>query len=188
MSASASATLFPLRLTTRDARIGAAGLKLSDKDRPAFVQIFRHPHPPRKLNVRTSDSATTAVSKPAATFLSSSPRIVATPTASRARDDGLAMKSRDGCAVSAVGGGSGGGDGGARFEESDGAGTGEARASIFGVAFDDYIGEEGVLHPPHPATGGGSGGGGDCGGGARFDGNNGGGGGEACASIEEDRR
>lgn len=37
---------------------------LSDKDRPAFVQVFRHPHPPRMSKPRTSASAagTTATS------------------------------------------------------------------------------------------------------------------------------
>ena len=58
-------------------------------------------------------------------------------------------------------------------------------SSILGVAFDDYIGEEGVLHPPSAAA---TAGGGEGGGGEWLNGNGGAGAGRAHASSEEDKR
>lgn len=111
-----------------------------------------------------------------------------------------------------VGSGSLGPDAGKEFDSVGGTGSNEDReevsltavtvvdegseketrgggASIFGVAFDDYIGEEGVRHPvgatatTMTAAGGSSSGGGDGGAGCQaVEGE------EAHASVEEDRR
>ncbi|CAM9221484.1 unnamed protein product, partial [Scytosiphon promiscuus] len=226
--------------TTDDFAAGRSfggGFTLSGKRRPGFVQLFRHPHPPRNVNASTSTADTVALaSTPATDSTSSRPsrgRRDVTPASkagtativspSGVRRAAAAEKEEEEeeeeeagveeqhapeaqqdsiegrpCKSPGAGGADGAGSGAedapptavvAVVGEGADKETKGGGASIFGVAFDDYIGEEGVRHhvsatvTATAAAGGGSGRGGTGG-----DGADGGDGGEARASVEEDRR
>lgn len=88
-------------------RSSIEGLTLSDKTRPGFVQLFRHPHPPRKPDQIMEDN----------------PSLIQEKRILDSRGEAVNGKSPG---ASGKGGG----------------------VSIFGVAFDDYIREDGVCSSP----------------------------------------
>lgn len=175
-----------------------AGLTLSRESRSGFVQLFRHPHPPRKFEERTgvgasreaapeagADISETATSSTLAEVGELYPTVdstegghtAAAPAA--ANTTGLGTEAEPGPTRLGIGSQSVSVAG----ERAEARGRGGG-ASIFGVAFDDYIGEEGV-RSPFSATATGASADGARIERARSDGNNTG---VAHASIEEDRR
>lgn len=138
-------------------RNAGAGLTLSREDRSGFVQIFRHPHPPRKFSERSeepSDVGTSREAYPEANVdttsetasvmetLELSATVDSTEAAATAASLGIGTEPGPprlgNRSVSASSG---------RGQSVEGGGGRGGGASIFGVAFDDYIGEEGVRTP-----------------------------------------
>lgn len=163
------------------------------------MQLFRHPHPPRKFEERTEERSGVGTSREAAreanvdttSETATVPEAVKLPATVDSTEGGHAA------AVAAAAGVDigterdpprlGNGSVSASFGRGEGVGAGGGKgggASIFGVAFDDYIGEEGVRTPFWAKAKGASGDG------ARVEKakSNGSNAGETHASIEEERR
>lgn len=149
---------------------------LSDKS-SGFVQLFRHPHPPRRVDSAacppiasvpecTASSATLQPSREADTKAAVTAPVVPVEYVkeSTARSGtGVAAKAKRSSSEKSTRGSGGFADGGfiqavrspaAKLGNNEGGGsvvkdTGKGGgASIFGVAFDDYIGEDGVRALP----------------------------------------
>lgn len=179
-------------------RNAGAGLTLSRENRSGFVQLFRHPHPPRKFEERTRVGASREAA-PEAGGVHPASETATSPTPAENVELHPTVDSTEGghtatAAVNAAGLGTGTEPGptrlgiGSRSVSVEGVGMGGGGggggASIFGVAFDDYIGEDGV-RPPFSATATGASASGARVERARSDGS---GNGVAHASIEEERR
>lgn len=169
------------------ARTSSGGFTLSDEDRPGFVQLFRHPHPPRRDDTRrpggigSSQAAASSPDGDAAPLSKGVTRPVR-PVAEGASDaKGAVSEANKGSSSTA---GVGAQEKGSAEAAAAAAAVKGGGASIFGVAFDDYIGADGVHPPPGVDTTGAAGSG------SRLtvaegDGN---GPGELRATMEEKRR
>lgn len=165
---------------------------MSGTSHPGFVQLFRHPHPPRNRNAYTaavtgaaaagSASATRrkdppsrpspgdiAGAEPTADFslLSNMAAAAAAAVAAKERGAPAGEGSIEGLRSAATGPDGASDSAGKSIREGIGTGSptdaimaeraglepegSGGGASIFGVAFDDYIGEEGVRSPPNAA-------------------------------------
>lgn len=181
----------------------AGGFTLNDKDCPGFTQLFRHPHPPRIIETKRDGSDALRGGEASArqhedglrltSIVTTSPALINEPgygaslgsgeRSPRAAITASSVTETEPCSThsrsvaASVG------------KEGEGSGTAGGKgggASIFGVAFDDYIGEDGVCLPAAPTmtstvTSGGRTS-------VEMASSDRGGGGEALASIEEDRR
>ncbi|CAM9811589.1 unnamed protein product, partial [Sphacelaria rigidula] len=199
-------------------RVVDQGITLSERH-PGFVQLFRHPHPPRQTTKKLEGHS----NKPPAAAAAAATAVESAISGGEATDDpwvstaavrsqtasvesfiaakgGLRRSSAQawvGTGRSAAAGGAAWGQLGGGLDTIPSVASANVSAegggaSIFGVAFDDYIGEDGVRASPEwvdragggaagAVVGGGIGGGG-CGGGTGSKG------GRSRASVQEDER